>query len=136
PACRARRSPRGAGRPRPADLCRLCADSPCRLPVAVPALYRGPVALRRPLLPLVLALAGIVLLAVALIRHGGAPAAPALLASWTLTPGVLNPEVTQATIGRTICVRGWTRTIRPPSAYTSGLKLEQLRRLGLRRSPR
>ena len=35
-------------------------------------------------------------------------------ASWTLTPGVLNPAVTQATIRTTICTRGWTRTIRPP----------------------
>ena len=42
------------------------------------------------------------------------------------TPGVLNPDVTQATIGRTICVRGWTRTIRPPSSYTSDLKRRQM----------
>src|SRR5215510_5854842 len=31
---------------------------------------------------------------------------------------VLNPAVTQATIGTTICVRGWTATIRPPPSYT------------------
>ena len=41
--------------------------------------------------------------------------APAVLASPTLTPGSLNPDVTQATIGSTICVRGWTATVRPPS---------------------
>jgi hypothetical protein len=48
----------------------------------------------------------------------------------TRTPGALNPEVTQATIRSTICVRGWTRTIRPPQAYTSALKRQQIRELG------
>jgi hypothetical protein len=47
------------------------------------------------------------------------------------TPGVLNPDVTQATIGRTICTRGWTRTIRPPSSYTADLKVEQMREYGV-----
>ncbi len=51
------------------------------------------------------------------------------------TPGVLNPEVTQATIHSTICVRGWTRTIRPPSSYTSDLKLKQMREYGSTGSP-
>jgi hypothetical protein len=43
------------------------------------------------------------------------------------TPGVLNPDVTQATIGTTICVQGWTRTVRPPTEYTNALKLRQMR---------
>ena len=43
-----------------------------------------------------------------------------------LTPGVLNPAVTQTTIGTTICVSGWTATIRPPSSYTTSLKIEQI----------
>ena len=47
-------------------------------------------------------------------------------ASWTITPGVRNPAVTQATIRRTICLRGWTRTVRPPTGYTSSLKLQQM----------
>jgi hypothetical protein len=34
--------------------------------------------------------------------------------------------VTQATISKTICVRGWTATIRPPASYTNALKKEQL----------
>jgi hypothetical protein len=38
------------------------------------------------------------------------------------TPGVYNPAVTQATIGSTICVSGWTATIRPSTSYTNGLK--------------
>lgn len=42
------------------------------------------------------------------------------------TPGVTNPAVTQATIGQTICVRGWTATIRPPASYTTDLKRRQM----------
>lgn len=45
-------------------------------------------------------------------------------------PGILNPDVTQATIGSTICVRGWTATVRPPVSYTNELKLEQMRAYG------
>lgn len=43
-----------------------------------------------------------------------------------LTPGALNPVVTQATISSTICVSGWTATIRPPSSYTTSLKVQQI----------
>ncbi|MGH7173805.1 MAG: hypothetical protein ACRELG_26280 [Gemmataceae bacterium] len=46
------------------------------------------------------------------------------------TPGAINPEVTQARIFETICVRGWTRTVRPPEEYTYHLKREQLRDWG------
>ena len=45
-------------------------------------------------------------------------------------PGVLNPDVTQANIGSTICVRGWTRTVRPPVDYTNELKARQMRVYG------
>ena len=38
------------------------------------------------------------------------------------TPGVTNPDVTQGTIDQTICVSGWTTTIRPPTSYTNPLK--------------
>jgi len=76
-----------------------------------------------------------VVLLVALPRCTRRAPAPAVRASWTLTPGVLNPDVTQATIRSTICVHGWTRTIRPPSDYTSRLKLEQMRAYGLRGGP-
>ena len=34
------------------------------------------------------------------------------------TPGALNPQVTQATVGRTICRSGWTSTVRPPESIT------------------
>lgn len=43
------------------------------------------------------------------------------------TPGVLNSHVTQANIKRTICVKGWTATIRPPVSYTNALKIRQLK---------
>ena len=69
-------------------------------------------------------------LALALLVHGR-HRMPAVVADPVRTPGMLNPEVTQATIGSTICVRGWTRTIRPPTDYTNALKAKQLRAYGL-----
>lgn len=42
------------------------------------------------------------------------------------TPGATNPQVTQADIHSTICVSGWTSTIRPDSSYTTSLKEQQL----------
>ena len=65
----------------------------------------------------------------------GSSRATAVLARWDLTPGVLNPAVTQATIATTICRRGWTRTVRPAVDYTNALKLRQLRQYGLRGPP-
>jgi hypothetical protein len=53
--------------------------------------------------------------------------APAIVADPVRTPGMLNPSVTQATIRSTICVRGWTRTVRPPTDYTNALKVRQMR---------
>jgi hypothetical protein len=38
------------------------------------------------------------------------------------TPGAINPAVTQATINSTICVSGWTKTVRPPTSVTSRMK--------------
>jgi hypothetical protein len=48
---------------------------------------------------------------------------------------VINPDVTQATIRQTICRRGWTKTIRPPSSYTDELKRKGLVQYGLRGPP-
>jgi hypothetical protein len=42
------------------------------------------------------------------------------------TPGSINPNVTDANLRTTICMAGWTAKIRPPSAYTSALKLVQI----------
>lgn len=62
------------------------------------------------------------------------PALPALaessLPNPDLTPGAINPDVTQANIASTICVRGWTRTVRPPEHYTEALKRRQIREYG------
>jgi len=55
---------------------------------------------------------------------------PLVRASATLTPGALNPDVTQETIRSTICVRGWTRRVRPPVEYTNDLKVKQMRDYG------
>lgn len=43
-----------------------------------------------------------------------------------LTPGALNPAVTQVTIHSTICVSGWTATIRPSESFTNALKIKQI----------
>ncbi len=39
------------------------------------------------------------------------------------TPGSISPAVTQANIGSTICVSGYTATVRPPSNITSAEKI-------------
>ena len=58
-------------------------------------------------------------------------AATVVLASATLilpshTPGARFSKVTQATISKTICVKGWTAKIRPPESYTNAVKQAQL----------
>ena len=63
-------------------------------------------------------------------RHasGGITVNPvgAVLPNRARTPGAVNPSVSQANIGQTICVSGWTATIRPPASFTTRLKKEQL----------
>ncbi len=46
------------------------------------------------------------------------------------TPGALNPAVTQATIGRTICRSGWTKTVRPPERITDREKVNSMAAYG------
>jgi hypothetical protein len=46
------------------------------------------------------------------------------------TNGAVNPAVTQATINKTICVVGWTSTIRPPYSYTEPIKVAQIKAYG------
>ena len=77
-------------------------------------------------LDLALAAGAVALIAYALVGCGRRASTGGVLASPTLTPGVLSPVVTQATIGSTICTRGWTRTVRPPTSYTSALKQRQM----------
>ena len=47
-----------------------------------------------------------------------------------LTPGATNPDITQENIHQTICVKGYTKTIRPPAYYTNKLKKQQMRQYG------
>jgi hypothetical protein len=42
----------------------------------------------------------------------------------------LNPDVREDTILKTICVPGYTATVRPSTSYTNGLKLKLLREKG------
>jgi hypothetical protein len=46
-------------------------------------------------------------------------------------PGVFNADVTQANVSTTICVSGWTATVRPPTSYTQALKRTMLVRIGI-----
>jgi hypothetical protein len=85
-----------------------------------------------------LVLGAVALLLFALVLHfeqGGSPGLGAVLADAIRTPGVVNPDVTQANIATTICHSGWTRTIRPPVEYTNALKLRQMRAYGEIGSP-
>jgi hypothetical protein len=52
------------------------------------------------------------------------------------TPGALNPDVSQGTIRNTICVPGWTATVRPPVSFTNPLKRQQMTAYGEVGSPR
>jgi hypothetical protein len=47
-----------------------------------------------------------------------------------MTPGAINFDVTQENIQQTVCVKGYTKTIRPPAHFTNKLKKRQLREYG------
>jgi len=86
---------------------------------------------RRAALPTALALATIGLFGATTSEAPAAHAATATCSQAYLplpdpscTPGVLNPDVTQDTIDSTICVSGWTSTIRPSTSYTNKLKAQ------------
>lgn len=51
---------------------------------------------------------------------------PEALPDASRTPGAINSSVTQSNISTTICVSGYTSTIRPPASYTTDLKIRQL----------
>ncbi|WP_406503290.1 hypothetical protein [Streptomyces sp. NBC_00212] len=76
------------------------------------------------------------------MAHATVHAAPATAASGACSqaylplpdpvcqPGADNPDVTQDTISSTICVSGWTSTVRPPTSYTNPLKVQQIAAYG------
>ncbi|MFE1314755.1 hypothetical protein [Streptomyces sp. NPDC058755] len=86
--------------------------------------------------PLVTALSSLALAAAGLtVTTGSAHAASCSQAYLPLpdpvcTPGDLNPDVTQDTIDSTICVSGWTATVRPSTSYTNALKKKQIAEYG------
>ncbi len=43
-----------------------------------------------------------------------------------LTPGAINPGITQENIQQTVCVKGYTKKIRPPAHVTNKLKKLQI----------
>ena len=47
------------------------------------------------------------------------------------TPGATNPQVTQSTIGQSVCVPGFTKTIRPSTSFTNPLKTQLMKSYGL-----
>jgi hypothetical protein len=85
----------------------------------------------RPVSPLDLLIAVLVVAAV-LVGFSGLHGhrSHGIVADPIRTPGVLNPDVTQANIRSTICRHGWTSTVRPPSSYTDELKRKQMRQYG------
>jgi hypothetical protein len=73
----------------------------------------------------------LLLLAIAIVTPHGSSSKGPYHADIARTPGVLNPDVTQASIDSTVCLHGWTKTIRPPTSYTNALKLKQMREYGV-----
>lgn len=64
-------------------------------------------------------------------QQGGEAPASAAMPNPQLTPGAINPAVTQQNLGETICrAGGYTRSIRPQEEYTERLKREQIREYG------
>ncbi len=55
--------------------------------------------------------------------------------STTPVPGSTNPAVTQENIQQTVCVPGYTATIRPSSDYTTKLKKQQMMAWSLKGFP-
>jgi hypothetical protein len=84
------------------------------------------------LVPYVLVALAAVAVVVTVVRDRGGTHAVVVRANWARTPGVVNPDVTQANIRETVCKHGWTRTVRPSTSYTNALKEQQLREYGLR----
>ena len=51
-------------------------------------------------------------------------------------PGITNPDITQSNIQDNICNPNWhTKSIRPPSSYTSALKIREMQKYNLPGSP-
>ena len=69
---------------------------------------------------------GMIVLTCGIMAGAPAIASGPVLPIAKVTPGAINPNVNQSNIYSTICVSGFTKTIRPPSSYTHDLKVSQL----------
>lgn len=65
-------------------------------------------------------------LAAAQVKVGGVYAEPRAV----LTPGKADPRVTQATLRSTVCVPGYTASVRPSTGYTNPVKDRQMSAYG------
>lgn len=82
------------------------------------------------------ALIVLTLLVLALLASYGAKAAsfpggPPGTDGELTVPGAINPAITQANIKTTICVSGWTKTVRPPASVTNKLKFSLMAKAGI-----
>lgn len=77
------------------------------------------------------------LVALSLVSACSAPplattnSAPVVVPEVVLPAEVLNPDVRQETVHKTICVPGYTASVRPSTSYTNGVKLKLLKERGL-----
>ncbi len=54
-----------------------------------------------------------------------------IAAAQALPANVLNHDVSQQTLGETVCLSGYTKTVRPSTTYTNGIKKRLLLEKGL-----
>lgn len=52
---------------------------------------------------------------------------PELYPDLSQTPGATDPRVTQENVADTICIAGWTATVRPPAHVMHSLKMRMMR---------
>lgn len=65
------------------------------------------------------------------LKLGALPPVSIILPNHLLTPGAINPNITQATLAGTLCNPTWsTKSIRPPVSYTNKLKAAQIKQYG------
>lgn len=46
------------------------------------------------------------------------------------TPGAIDSRITEDNIHSTVCIKGYTKKVRPPARYTNKLKKQQIREYG------
>lgn len=66
-----------------------------------------------------------------LIKYSAALFVVAVYSAAIADPLPLNPAVTPGTINHTICVHGWTKTVRPPVSYTGSIKRRMMAEIGV-----